>query len=224
MSFLKKIFKKTVKSRAFMSVATALIAFYLWFVWKTSRFQVEGNEAVENALLTEKSIIVCFWHSHMSLCPFAWQKPEHPFDMLISGHSDGQWISQIVSYFNIHTVAGSSSHGGVQALKKMIRGLNEGRCVGITPDGPRGPREVVKEGIFALSSLSGKPVFALAFRLSKEKVINSWDRFKIPLPFSRGVFVWRPCGTAKSQTKELFLENVTQQLQEAVQQAVHGII
>jgi lysophospholipid acyltransferase (LPLAT)-like uncharacterized protein len=110
--------------------------------------------------------------------------------MLISTHRDGQIIARTVSHFGIETVAGSSSHGGSAALRAMLRALKEGVCVGITPDGPRGPRMRASDGIVQVARLSGATVLPCSFSATRRRVVGSWDRFVIAWPFSRGVFVW----------------------------------
>jgi hypothetical protein len=72
----------------------------------------------------------------------------------------------------------------------MLKRLAEGECVGITPDGPRGPATVASGGIVNLARLAGAPIVPIACATSRRKILNSWDRFNLPLPFGRGVFVW----------------------------------
>ena len=74
-------------------------------------------------------------------------------------------------------------------MREMVRASRE-YDIGITPDGPRGPKYVVQEGVIALARLTGVPILPLTFGSSKKKVFASWDAFNLPYPFSRGVFVW----------------------------------
>jgi lysophospholipid acyltransferase (LPLAT)-like uncharacterized protein len=110
--------------------------------------------------------------------------------MLISQHRDGQFIARTVAHFGIDTVAGSSSKGGSAALRSMLRSLKQGECVGITPDGPRGPRMRASDGIVHVARMSGVPVIPCGFSSRRRKLLGSWDRFTVALPFSKGVFVW----------------------------------
>ena len=110
--------------------------------------------------------------------------------MLISQHRDGQIIARTVGHFGIKTVAGSSSKGGAQALRAMVKALKAGDCVGITPDGPRGPRMRATDGAVALARLSGAPIIPATFGAARGKVLPSWDRFLVAWPFGRGVIVW----------------------------------
>lgn len=110
--------------------------------------------------------------------------------MLISSHADGRLIAKTVKWHGISTVTGSSSKGGTDALRQMVRLLGEGTTVGITPDGPRGPRMRASDGAIALARLSGAPIVPAAAATSGRRVLSTWDRLIVPLPFSRGACVW----------------------------------
>ena len=83
--------------------------------------------------------------------------------------------------------AGSSSRGGTDALRELTRAVRAGREVVVVPDGPRGPREVLKPGVIVLARLSGAPIVPMAVGASREWRLRSWDEFRIPLPFARCV-------------------------------------
>lgn len=116
--------------------------------------------------------------------------------MLISQHRDGEYIAQTIGHLGLGTVRGSSAKpgkkekGGTGAVRSMVKSLAQGEYVGITPDGPRGPRQIADAGIIALAKLSGAPIIAASFATTRRRHLKSWDRFLIALPFSRGVFVW----------------------------------
>ena len=110
--------------------------------------------------------------------------------MLISQHRDGQLIARTIGHFGFETIVGSSGHGGVRALRSMVKALAGGDCVGITPDGPRGPRMRADNGIVTVARLSGVPVIPVAYSINRGQLLDTWDRFLIAWPFSRGVIVW----------------------------------
>jgi len=113
-----------------------------------------------------------------------------PINMLISDHQDGQLIARTVSHLGIKTVVGSTSKGGAKAVREMIKLIRGGEYVGITPDGPRGPRMRSSEGAVVVARLSGVPLIPVSFSTSRGKNLRSWDRFLVAMPFGRGVFVW----------------------------------
>jgi hypothetical protein len=110
--------------------------------------------------------------------------------MLISKHADGKFIAQIMDNFNIKTVEGSKSKGGLEALRNLLKVLKKGESIGITPDGPRGPRFKISDGVMKVAQLSGCDIVSGAYGVKRRKVLNSWDRFVIALPFTKGYFVW----------------------------------
>ena len=105
-------------------------------------------------------------------------------------HRDGRLISDTVGQFGIQTIPGSTSRGGVAAMRTMIRTLKGGEWVGISPDGPRGPRMRATDGIVTLARMTNMPIIPMTFGFRRRKVLGSWDKFIVALPFSRGVFCW----------------------------------
>jgi lysophospholipid acyltransferase (LPLAT)-like uncharacterized protein len=206
--------KKLLKKNYVQKIFSFLIALYLLLVRYTCRWTYKGQEHILPYWQSKHPIIVVFWHNRMAMAPFAWRS-KNPFFMLISQHSDGLIIAQVVRHFGIQCIAGSSSHGnGFKGLRGILRCLKKGHCVGITPDGPRGPCQVVKEGIFMASYLSQCPVIALSFATTRHRRLSSWDRFFVPLPFGRGMFAWS-CPVmppSQAEDKMVFMEKVSQAL------------
>jgi lysophospholipid acyltransferase (LPLAT)-like uncharacterized protein len=110
--------------------------------------------------------------------------------MLISGHRDGRIIADAVRHFGIDSIAGSSNQGGSGALRAMVRFVRAGDCVGITPDGPNGPAMRASSGIVAAAKLAQAPIIPITYATSRRRILASWDRFHLPFPWSRGVFLW----------------------------------
>jgi lysophospholipid acyltransferase (LPLAT)-like uncharacterized protein len=114
--------------------------------------------------------------------------PPLKMHVLISEHRDGKLISQVIRHFGQDTVVGSSSKGGTEAVRNIVRLLKKGDNISITPDGPRGPNQIAEAGIVTIAKLSGKPVIPVIFSATKHKRLGSWDRFMIVKPFGRIVF------------------------------------
>lgn len=133
--------------------------------------------------------IIAMWHGRLAMLHLL-RFGEQPLVALISGHRDGQLISKCAWHYNIKTVTGSSSRGGIGAARKLIRLAREGHCLFITPDGPRGPRMRVNRGIMDLSLLTGLPILPVAIGTSGGKELGTWDRFLVPRPFSDIAVRW----------------------------------
>lgn len=186
MSLMKRVMRHPVVMRFLCWIA----AVYIGLVYKTTRWEKKGFENVMPYWDQRKPLIVCFWHNRLMMTCFAWQSPFQKFNMLISSHSDGQYIANIVGHYGIQTIAGSSSKGGSQALRKILRVLKDGHAVGVTPDGPRGPRFEVSDGIIQMARLSGADIIPVTFAISRRRVLKTWDRLIFALPFSRGVLMY----------------------------------
>ncbi len=131
-------------------------------------------------------VIIAFWHSELLMQPFLYKKVRKrgKVAVVISDHFDGEIIARVMRFFNISSIRGSSSKRGVKALLEGIKRLKKGYDVGITPDGPRGPRKSVAGGIVTLAKKSGAKIVVFSYAPSKYWQLKSWDRFLIPKPFS----------------------------------------
>lgn len=169
----------------------ATLAAHIELVRRTTRWHAVGDDAARAAWAGDRPVIVAFWHNRLAMMPYCWPSRQ-PFHMLISSHPDGQLIARTVKHFGIQTVAGSSTRGGSEALRALVRLIKSGVSVGITPDGPRGPRMHASDGAIALARLSGAPILPAAVSVSRRVVMNTWDKLIIALPFGEGAMVWGP--------------------------------
>jgi hypothetical protein len=165
------------------------IHLYIRFVYATNRWTIAGAEVPRRLRAEGQPFILAFWHGRLLMIPMAWQRLA-PMHMLISAHRDGRIIADSVTYFGVHSIAGSTRRGGSAALRAMLKRLGDGDCVGITPDGPRGPAMVASTGIVNIARLSRVPIVPIVFATSRCRVLATWDRFHLALPFGRGVFLW----------------------------------
>jgi len=165
------------------------IHLYIRFVYRTNRWTVEGAERPRRLREQGRSFILAFWHGRLLMIPMAWQRLA-PMHMLISAHRDGRIIADAVTYFGVDSIPGSTRRGGSAALRTMLKRLEAGDCVGITPDGPRGPAMVASSGVVNVARLAGVPIVPVVFATSRRRVLRTWDRFHFALPFGRGVFLW----------------------------------
>ncbi len=97
-------------------------------------------------------------------------------------------IGKALKRFGFHAILGSTTRKGFSGFKQMVKAHESD--IGIVPDGPRGPRQQVQIGVIELARLTGRPIIPVTFNASRRKIFNTWDRFLLPYPFSRGVFIW----------------------------------
>lgn len=179
-----------------------LAARYIRLVWLTGRWRIENAEIAEKLIADGRPFIACFWHGRMLMIPNAW-KYDAPISILISQHRDGVFISRTLHHLGVGTISGSSSRGGGGALVAMVRALRRGEYMGITPDGPRGPRMRAAPGAAAAARLSGAVLLPISYSATRRRVLSSWDRFVIPFPFTRGIVrVGQPIEVARGASED----------------------
>jgi lysophospholipid acyltransferase (LPLAT)-like uncharacterized protein len=192
--------KRLVRHPLVQTALARLLGLYLAFALKTTRWSLDGGEH----LLPHAAgapVIAAVWHERLLLLPMLWtlirRSPEgrrttNQVHVLASRHRDGRFIGAIMQRFVAGVVFGSSSRGGAQGLRSLVKLLANGNHIVITPDGPRGPRRVAAPGVAQLAALSGAPVLPCAAQTTRGWVLGSWDRMVVPKPFGRGVIVCLP--------------------------------
>ena len=132
-------------------------------------------------------IIAAFWHNRTALMALFYERfnPDRTVVTFISRSRDGQFMTDVASFFGIKAVRGSSSRHGAAAMLAAVHAAKDAHVdLAITPDGPRGPRYQVQPGLIRLAQLTERPIVAITYQLPWKIELKSWDRFHIPLPFS----------------------------------------
>ena len=202
-----RVWRRFLRSDALLRIACWITHCYIRFVYLTSRWSVEGSDWTSRLTREGRTFIGAFWHGRLLMMPLAWHGLA-PFHMLISAHRDGRIIAGAMTYFGIETIAGSTNRGGSSALREILKRLKEGGCVGITPDGPRGPAMTVSIGIVNIARLAGVPIVPVTYATSRRRELASWDRFHLALPFGRGVFLFGEPIEIDAELDEAGLEDV----------------
>lgn len=143
---------------------------------KTLKFELINKNS------PEQMCIYPFWHRN--LLPLAMHRVGDHLAIMISASKDGELIAGPVRELGYIPVRGSTTRQGSAALKEMLR-LSKNYQLGITPDGPKGPSKSINPGIFYIALLARVPIIPLVAEVEREWLINSWDKFRIPKPFSR---------------------------------------
>jgi len=166
----------------------------------TWRIHVVNRQAVDALRAARRPIVFAFWHGDM--LPLVWQHRDEGAAILISSHRDGEIIAGIAESFGFRTVRGSTSRGGGRALLGLVRTLEEGHDVAVTPDGPRGPARRFAPGALVAAQRAAAPIVAVAVHASRGWRLRSWDRFLVPKPFARVTVAYSaptPVGAATSR-------------------------
>jgi lysophospholipid acyltransferase (LPLAT)-like uncharacterized protein len=198
--------KRLLRANGTRAALCWLVQLYIRLVYRTCRWTLVGDDIPAALLARRRPVILAFWHGRLLMLPLMWRR-RAPLHMLISGHRDGRIIAGAVAYFGIDSIAGSSHTGGTAALRAMLRHLRDGESVGITPDGPDGPAMRASTGIVAAARLSQAPILPMTYATSRRRIIASWDRFHLPLPLSRAVFLWGEPITVPAELDEASTES-----------------
>ena len=158
-------------------------AAFIQAIARTWRFRSVNEDAYRAELSTGRPVVLALWHGEM--LPLLFYHRDRQIAVLVSEHGDGEIIARILSAFGFRLVRGSTSRGAARALIAVDRELEAGFVVGITPDGPRGPRHSVAPGALLAAHRAGVRIVPLAATASAFWQLGSWDRFMIPKPFAR---------------------------------------
>jgi len=169
-----------------------------------------------------RPFIFCIWHNRLALSLLMYddyakrrQQP-HRLAAIVSASKDGGLFARILEHFGVQPVRGSSSRRGPQALLELTTWAERGYDLAITPDGPRGPGYVVQDGVVGLAQLTGRPIVPASQHLSWKVCLKSWDRFQIPLPFSRATMKFGEPLLVPREASEKEREVLRQVLQERI--------
>lgn len=216
-------------------MAVALGAFYIRLVIRSTRWTVIGRDSWEALVARPDGFICTTWHGRLFMSPSYAPPADGPGGKkavaMVSISHDGDLIARISERWGVAAVRGSSNDyvkrrqkGGGQAYIGAARELaRNGALIGITPDGPRGPRMRAQAGVARLAALQGVPVVAIGFSVRWGVHLSSWDRFLLPLPFGRGAVIYSeprlPFAEASPQALEQFREALEADLNDVTNRA-----
>ncbi len=168
-----------------------LAAILIKILTYTLRIRYEAEEPVQDFAANDERFILAFYHRRLVMMPRAYpfrrSTPEgepRGVAILSSDSKDGERSAAAWRWFGIHAVRGTAAHSGAQALVKMIRAVKDGWDLGITVDGPRGPRQQAKVGVLAVSRKTGAWVVPVCVAYERAWALGTWDRMLVPKPFS----------------------------------------
>jgi len=226
--------KAVVSSTPVQALIGGLLAGYMSLVKATTRWEVRGLDHAQPVWDSGNGVIGCVWHARILMTIAAWPKNVQPPAILISRSREGDVVTRVARHHKVGVVRGSSRNkkklkekGGVSAFREMARWVEGGGCMALTPDGPRGPRMRAGQGAVKLARATGAPLLGLGWSTSRAVIFKSWDRFMLPLPFSKGVIIWTEPVYIPKDADKAMLETARATLEarmiEANMQADHAV-
>jgi lysophospholipid acyltransferase (LPLAT)-like uncharacterized protein len=192
--------KGLLRNAGVQAVLGWVLGTYLRVVLATVRWRHENVEVVEPVLAGESGAIALFWHGRIPLClataPQWWRKRTRAF---VSPSADGEFIAQALAMAGFPSIRVSSAKKGdsakarqaVAAIREAVSWVSGGGALVVTPDGPRGPNEVIAPGALQIARRSGQPVFLMGIAANPAaQMQNTWDKVMWAAPFGRGAVVW----------------------------------
>jgi lysophospholipid acyltransferase (LPLAT)-like uncharacterized protein len=189
--------KSLLGNPVFQYIVGRAIGFYMLFVGVTTRWRRVNPAAMETFFNSDGKHLACIWHGRFTLVHKLWKfgPGTKPAKFLISRSREGGLVAWVSRTVGAEVVRGSAAKrgqqkGGLEALREMARHLDGGGVMGMTPDGPRGPRMRAKRGPVQLAKIAGASLVPITWSTSNRLVFDSWDKFILPLPFGRGALIW----------------------------------
>ncbi len=168
------------RDRFGLGLAGSLGSILFRALYSTLKFEVQGGPH-QSVWEAGEPVVFITWHGR--LLPLLYLYRGRGLVMLVSQHRDGEYLTRIGRKLGYEAVRGSSTHGGYPALRDLVRKVRNGSSLAITPDGPQGPREVLKPGALQVARITGAPIIPVLAGTERAWWIEGWDRFLIPKPF-----------------------------------------
>ena len=192
--------KKILRNAAVQSVLGWVLAGYLILIRRTTRWRHEGLEKLEPMLTSDQGALGLFWHGRIPIClgmaEVWWRKEKRR--CMVSPSADGEFIALALEHARYPAIRISSAKKGdsnkarqaVAAFRAAINWVSEGGILIVTPDGPRGPNEIIAAGSLQIAKRSGAPIFLTGLAVTPALQLDTWDKVMIAAPFGRGATVW----------------------------------
>jgi hypothetical protein len=215
----------TPSERAFIphqpTIKQKLIAWIIYTVIRTIAATLRYRWGRDPRTLPQEGrpYIFCTWHNRLPLSLIMYRQfvesGGQPFRLaaIVSASRDGAVLTRILELFNVRPARGSSSRRGAQVLLELATCAEQGFDLAFAPDGPRGPIYEMKPGVITLASMTGRPLVPASYHLGSKITLKSWDRFQIPLPFSKCTFNFGDPVPVPRELSEEGREKIRQQFQ-----------
>jgi len=172
---------------------------------RTWRIEVVRSPDYARAYEAGERFVYVFWHSGM--LPLAMQRRDQGIAVLVSQHHDGELITRLIGRLGYVTARGSSTRGGERGVRELLEWAERGRHLAITPDGPRGPAQVLKDGAAFVAARVERRVVPIGIGIRQAWRLKSWDRFRVPKPFANVTITYgEPVAVADDDSARTTLE------------------
>lgn len=208
----------SLRQRILIRLADIVFYSFIVLIGATLRYETRNWHLLEEIERAGQVPIYAFWHNQIFLAAYFFRGSGAV--VMTSRSFDGEYIARAIQRLGFGAARGSSTRGGVGALIEMARFVRAKRAAAFTVDGPRGPRGVAKNGALLLSKKTGQPVVPICFTAQKFWTVKSWDKLRIPRPFSRSLVALGEPFSISETTDSTALEQSRERLQIALDELV----
>ncbi len=180
--------KKLSRHKFFLNIFANIVFVTLWIIKNSSKWKGVNEKIISNELKNNKSLIVLIWHNQLMGSTFSW-KFSPKLRPIATSHRDGQLSVLVQKKFGLDPLLREKDKP-TSLIKDISAASKNGDCIYITPDAPHGPRYQINTNIFKLALKYNMKVVFLSFKTDKFFKLNSWDKLRIPMPFSKGIYFW----------------------------------
>ena len=209
----------TTRDRVIIRAADLFFYLLIRGICSTLRWEVRGREYLDSIVSTGRLPIFTFWHTCILSATWFWR--DRGIVVMSSVSRDAEYTGRVIKRFGYGTARGSSTRGGGRALAEMAQCLENGLEVAFTIDGPRGPAYEAKPGAVTLARHTGQAILPFHIAIDKGIELSSWDRLKVPLPFTRAlvliaepIYVRRQSSSEAVTAKQALLQSALDRLRE----------
>ena len=180
--------KRLSKNNFFLNLFANLVFLFLWIIKSTSNWKGVNEQIIEKELTKKKTLVVLIWHHQLMGSTFSWKfKPK--LRPVATSHRDGQISTLVQRKFGLDPLLREKDKP-TALIKEITLAVEKGECIYITPDAPHGPPYEINTNIYKLAKKFDLKIALLTFKTNRFFRLNNWDKLKIPLPFSKGIFFW----------------------------------
>lgn len=183
---MKNYIKKIFKSEIAQEILARIVVLYISFVSLTSikKMEFEGDFS-KDEFYDPKKVIFALWHEYLAISIIFFKNIGPKIRPLVSPHSDGMILGRTISLYGCRNIYGSTNKDSIKSVKEIIRSLNAKDNIVITPDGPKGPARKINSNISSIAEKFSAKIIVVNFEINKFYSLKTWDKMKIPLPFSK---------------------------------------
>jgi|TARA_B110000114_G_scaffold159053_1_gene174703 lysophospholipid acyltransferase (LPLAT)-like uncharacterized protein len=201
-----------------ISWVQSIIAYKIYIliilIKKLSSWKTINREVIINATSEKKPLIILMWHNQIVGIPYSWGLNKKVYN-IVTDHPDGNLSNKIQKKFGFISIQRSSKKP-TNILRKLIEVGKNNDCIFITPDAPHGPANQINSNIYNLVKKIDANVIFLSFKTNKKIILKTWDKLRIPMPFSKGFFYWGKIIDYKKFNEEQFNKKIKENLDEGI--------